>query len=483
MIEWALIPALMAGAAFIPKGKPNDKKKIQTIFENTGYGIRNKKGDPQFPKFKKKLPIIDGPETIGTRYLFTIPLGLPATKMADMEKNVGFFTDGLNRPVIVEFKRENPKIEISPKYLTISVFNKDIPNLYPYAKVPKLKDGEDSNIPWMIPLGRTLETTIWHDFSKVPHMTVAGMTRFGKTVFLKVLTTFLIEHHGEDAKFYIIDLKGGLEFGRYEKLKQVKGVACDPFEALVMLEKIHEKLMKYFALFKKNYWSNINDTPLKARRFIIVDEAAQLAPEKWMPEEMKKALSKCQWILGEITRIGGGLGFHEVFCTQYPTSDTLPRSIKQNSDGKISFRLPTGYASEVAIDEYGAEKLPSDIKGRALYKTHEIKEFQAPFLSDKEMWNRLERYVRLNETPDTNGKEETASGGNFVKFGNNEVRHKGTNTKKTQSGKESKRPKTPKRNEGIPSDSNTPREEHLLPKRKRKGVSRKQDGGEMESSN
>lgn len=413
MIEWLLFPAALGVAAIVPQTKQNDKKKIQTIFENTGYGIRTKKGDTQFPKFRKKLPIMEGDTVIGTRYLYMIPLGLPATKASEMEKSVGFFTDGLNRPVITEFRniiKGDPR-----KYLTISVFNKDIPNLYPYKEVPDM-DG------WLIPLGRTLETTIWHDFEKTPHMTVAGTTRFGKTVFLKVLMTYLIEHHKDDVEFYIIDLKGGLEFNRYKTLRQVKGVAKDPAEALIMLDGIHEQMQSDYELFSKKYWTNIANTPIKKRRFIIVDEAAQLAPEKWMPTEMQKALKQCQWFLGEITRIGGGLGYREIFCTQYPTADTLPRSIKQNSDGKITFRLPSGYASEVAIDETGAEKLPSDVRGRALYKTHELKEMQVPLLEDDEMWKRLERYQNptimegVAENVIEYPEKDDEAGGNITKF-------------------------------------------------------------------
>lgn len=464
MLEWALVPTLIAVAALTPKGKPNDKKKIQTIFENTKYGIPNKQGQLQIPKFKKKVSIMDGENEIGSRYLYTIPLGLPATKIADMEKQVGFFSDGLNRPVIVEFKRENPKFELTPKYLTISVFNRDIPSLYPYAQVPSV-DG------WLIPLGRGLEETIWHNFEHIPHMTVAGMTRFGKTVFLKVLTTYLIEHHAEDVEFYIIDLKGGLEFGRYERLKQVKGVASDPFEALIMLQEIHHELQNDFVLFRKKYWTNVSNTPIKKRRFIIVDEAAQLAPEKWMPAEMKKALEQCQWVLGEITRIGGGLGYREIFCTQYPTADTLPRSVKQNADGKMSFRLPTGYGSEVAIDERGAETLRSDIKGRALYKTHELKELQVPFLDDKDMWERLSKYERIN----TDREETQETGGDIIKFGRDEVRNKRAATKETRPKNGQKRTQNSKRNEGLSPGKDTRREKRLLPKRKGKGTGRSRE--------
>jgi S-DNA-T family DNA segregation ATPase FtsK/SpoIIIE len=207
-----------------------------------------------------------------------------------------------------------------------------------------------------------------------------------------MMMTYLIEHHPDDVEFLIIDMKGGLEFDRYRKIKQVIDVASDPVEAFECLTSIKVLLEQKMAEFKRNGWSNVVNTPIQKRTFIIVDEAAQLVPEKFMEKPMRDLLSYCQSILSEIARIGGALGFRLVFCTQYPTADTLPRQIKQNADLKISFRLPTGYASAVVIDEHGAEELPSDIPGRAIIKTHEKKIVQVPYITDDEMMKRLEVY-------------------------------------------------------------------------------------------
>jgi S-DNA-T family DNA segregation ATPase FtsK/SpoIIIE len=160
-----------------------------------------------------------------------------------------------------------------------------------------------------------------------------------------------------------------------------------------------------------------------------VDEAAQLAPDRFHSREEKMLLSLCQGILSEVARVAGALGYRLIFATQYPTADTLPRQIKQNADAKITFRLPSGYASGVAIDDYGAEELPSDIKGRALFKTHELKELQVPFISHDEMWERLEKYQQpqvLEVKPDhvvEHREEEKETGEDLVKFGKDGIRH------------------------------------------------------------
>jgi DNA segregation ATPase FtsK/SpoIIIE, S-DNA-T family len=405
MIEW-IFPLTLAAAAAFPKGKPNDKKKIKMVFENVGYGIRKDKS-LETPKYLKKDPIFDGEENIGTTYYFSLLPGLPATRMHDLERGLNIFSDYLRKPVEIEFNAK--------KGLMLHVYEEDLPDLFPYEKLPNRSDA------WAIPLGRAVHGIVWHNFDHVPHMTAAGTTRFGKTVLLRMIMTYLIEHHPDDIELYLIDLKGGLEFGRYENLRQVKRVASNPEETVRLLSDLEGIYAQDYRLFREKYYSNIVDTGIKKRRFIIVDEAAQLAPEPWMDSEVKKQLQFCQTQLSKIAYLTGALGYRLIYATQYPVASTMPRMIKQNSDAKISFRLPSGYASEVAIDDYGAEKLPSNIKGRALFKTHEIKELQVPFISHEEMWQRLEQYQEpkvMEGEPENviNGKENPKAGEDIIQF-------------------------------------------------------------------
>jgi S-DNA-T family DNA segregation ATPase FtsK/SpoIIIE len=405
MLELLAFPLAILASALIPRAAENDKKKIGKIMKNIGYGIRNKEGELKLPKFKAKQNIVDGQEVIGMTYLYSVPLGLPASKMKKIEEEIKLFTDGLKKPVEIEFK----------KFLNVHVFNKEIPTIYEYKYLPSRKG-------WVVPLGVSLRGLIWHNFDHTPHMTAAGTTRFGKTVFLRMVMTYLIEHHKSNVEFFIIDLKGGLEFSRYKSIEQVKDVACDIYEATELLQKLQSMFANDYKYFRENNYSNVVDTHIKKRRFVIVDEAAQLAPDKFHSKEERQLLNYCQGVLSEIARVAGALGYRLIYATQYPTSDTLPRQIKQNADAKISFRLPSGYASKVAIDDVGAEELPSNIKGRAIFKTHEMRELQAPFISHEEMWSRLEKYqeaqvieVKPNDVVE-HRTEETTTREDLVKF-------------------------------------------------------------------
>jgi DNA segregation ATPase FtsK/SpoIIIE, S-DNA-T family len=368
LFELLAIPVLAGSAAILAgvKNKHKEERVIDTVFRNLKVGAVEGK-EFVYPKL-----VAAEQKGYCVRYVYRVPLGLPKKALEPVEE---ILAATLDRPVEVTFK----------KWLYIDVFHSEIPKKVLYHEVPDMKG-------WVVPLGRNEKGWIFHDFDKTPHCTIAGTTRFGKTVMLKNMMTYLIEHHPEDVEFLILDMKGGLEFGRYRNLKQVIEVSSNPFEAFEALRIVQTFMEQRMREFRQNGWSNIVDTSIKKRLFVIVDEGAQLAPDKFMTKEQKDMLAACQHILGEVARIGGALGIRLIFCTQYPTSDTLPRQIKQNSDLKISFRLPAGYASMVAIDDYGAEELPSDTPGRAIIKTHEKKIVQVPYITDDEMMKRLEVY-------------------------------------------------------------------------------------------
>ncbi|PHB97171.1 cell division protein FtsK [Bacillus toyonensis] len=392
MLSLLLIPATFIGVAYFYQNKElSDKKRIKAFFEIAKVCVQHK-GELQYPVFIKQIE-----DALSKTYVYELPLGVPSQLI---QKLAEVLEEGLYKPV---------KISFHQRELLIRVFEQRIPEKWNWS-LDLLK-----NNTWKVMIGRALDQTIYHDFEKTPHMCVSGMTRFGKTVFLKNVMTSLVLQQPHYVQFFIIDLKEGLEFSPYRNLLQVKEVAENPTEALEMLIRIREKMVERVLEMKESYFNNIVDTPIKDRCFIIVDESANLCPTQGLPKKKKDMLYMCQEMLSEIARIGGALGFRLLYCTQYPTSDTLPRQIKQNSDAKIGFRLPTSVASQVAIDESGLENLPS-IAGRALFKTDRVHELQAPYLSDEVMRGLLSEYevVKQHETPETQTKIEANR--DFIEF-------------------------------------------------------------------
>src|SRR5690625_1447348 len=359
----AIIGASIAAFAIYAAAKWNtsEKEKVKQTFRNLNYKVGDR--EPRLVRTRKTDDY--------TLYKYHVPYGLVDEPKLEVLEKV------LNKPVEVSF--------CSGK-LNIKVFNKTLPNKVIYNWLP-------SNV-WTVPIGETLSGMIHHNFDKIPHMTIAGMTRQGKTVLLKLIISHLINSHPDDVEFYIIDLKGGLEFGKYESLNQVKAVASNVNESFNILNTVQNQIKSDMSQFKRNGYTNITESKITRRRFITVDEGAELVPPSHEDREGKRVYRRCQSILSEIARIGGALGYRLIFATQYPTADTLPKEIKQNADAKISFRLPTEIASRVAIDEQGAEQLSNF--GRAIYRTADKHVLQVPYVSDKEIMERLGKYVNSN---------------------------------------------------------------------------------------
>ncbi|MBG9812128.1 cell division protein FtsK [Bacillus endophyticus] len=383
MWELMAIPVLTSAAAlwFGRNTSSEEQRIVQQIFEH--YHIHVKDGkNSRYPQLVRECK-----SSKQIKLIYRTPLALEEKTLRTLQQ---ILSVTLDQEVNVSFK----------KWLIIEILKHKMPSYVSYQEAPYRKG-------WMVPLGKNRQGWHFHHFDHTPHTTISGTTRFGKTVMMKVMMTYLIEHHPQDAQFIIIDLKGGLEFDRYKNLQQVKRIASDPIEALYALKQVQEDMKERMDRFKREGWSNIVDTPLSQRLFVLIDEAAQLTPEKFMEKEEKKTLAQCQSILSEIARLGGALGVRLVYGTQYPTSNVLNGSIKQNADLKVSFRLGSDYASKVALDAYGAETLPSDIKGRALIKTHEVKEVQVPYLNHEEIWKRIGGYEVAKQTavPNKTGED------------------------------------------------------------------------------
>src|SRR5690606_20911323 len=120
---------------------------------------------------------------------------------------------------------------------------------------------------WLVPIGKK-RRVMYHNFEHYPHMLVGGTTRFGKTVFLKSLFASLILANPDRVRLYIIDLKGGLEFGEYANLPQVMDVADDLMSACKALDELYKEIKEKQVYFRKRGYKNITDTNIKERTFI-----------------------------------------------------------------------------------------------------------------------------------------------------------------------------------------------------------------------
>jgi hypothetical protein len=417
------------GASYYYKTNLNDDSdKILKIAENCGlYKKDEKLRIYRRNKIKDKITN----EVVGTEYDFKIPLGL---ELQDFLDKYGKFKDGLNNRSVRRINLKdfrNLKFDASlPKQIRAIINNRVLLNkeiemeydgmlimrIYEEGLTKELLYDDDMLarvMSWQVPVGITYKEFVTHDFEKLQMLVVAGMTRYGKTVFLKNAITTLINNQPDNVKFTLIDLKGGLAFSRFMACKQVQTVAKNGEETLDALEVIHEDLIKRQEHFLSNGWEDIGEAGWKERHFIVVDEGAEIAGF-----EEKADRDRATHLLGEIARIGAGLGYRLIFATQYPTADVFPRQVKANTSAALCFKLKNSTQSMVVLDRGGAESLPTGLPGRAIYQTDCYRIVQTPFIPNQFIDIKLKPHIvfraRKEDASVSHGKETTKTGGSYI---------------------------------------------------------------------
>ncbi len=428
-ISSTILIGSIAGISYLKKsGLSNDVDKIQKICQNCGLTIKEGSDLKTIQLHRKKK------HEWGREYIYRIPLGL---SFADFERKIDHLRDGLNNKKMIINWSDLLKINIHEnwinqiKYLISNAehMQKDVELEYDgmlhirvleKALPIKLLFNEnmlDQCNEWEVPLGATRYGFIKHDMER-GHITLAGATRKGKTVFLKLLITSLINQQSENVKLTLIDLKGGLAFARFKDARQVIEVATDIESAKEALDRVKNEMEITKQEFDKNGYEDIKEAGMRARHIIVVDEAAQISPNVITGKEDKEKARKCEEILSEIARIGAGLGYRLVYCSQYPTADVMNKQIKQNCDTVITYKLRDAVASRVVLDEAGAEKLP--LPGRAIYKTPDgVRIVQTPFITNEQIDDLIKPHVVIKARKE-NVKDEHRKGeenrGNTFKF-------------------------------------------------------------------
>lgn len=405
----------MAGYGYLKtNGMTNDAAKLQRIFKNCGLVVTEKKNDERITRevqlYRRAKLVNEEKKVIGTEYVYRIPLGL---SFNDFEKRIDNIRDGLNnKKLVIDFnalksldfnenipkqikdirekkKRIQKDVELSfDGMLHVKVFDQGMPD---YIEFQHKSKG------WKVLLGQTHYEEIVHDFEKIPHMGLGGATRYGKSNMLNLIINSLMLQKPDNVSFTLIDLKGGVEFGGYENLKQVKGYAEEPEQAEESLCEVVEEMKKIRSYLKEKGFKNVQQAGIKERHFIIIDEVGELNPDEAVTKAEKECKQRCQTYMSQIARLGAGLGYRLILATQYPTGDVIPRQCKQNQDAKLCFRVQNGTASRVVLDDVGAENLPL-IRGRAIYQMPDRKAIlQTPVIKEEQIQEIIRPYLVRKE--------------------------------------------------------------------------------------
>src|SRR5690625_3660331 len=238
MIDVILGGAIASGFIYAANNyQAREPRKIDAVLRHINYRSGNLR--PKLTERRRKDNAIE--------YVYKVPPGLVADPRIEE-----ILTETLRKPVKVSFRG----------VLIIRVYSKDVSRRVEY-------DWEASN-GWAMPIGQTLDGVLYHDFDKHPHMTVAGMTRHGKTALLKLILAHLINSQPVNSEFYLLDFKCGIEFGKYRNFSQVKAAADSVESAELTLRDVLMRLRYDMSKYAKKGYSNAFEANQERRILFII---------------------------------------------------------------------------------------------------------------------------------------------------------------------------------------------------------------------
>lgn len=255
-------------------------------------------------------------------------------------------------------------------------------------KIPIKVDWEDKYLRkenGVIVAGVSALREIEIDLNKTPHILVAGETGSGKSV---ILHTLLWQFINQASRVFMLDFKGGVEFGiDYERYGEVVTERRRALKLLEQLEKENEKRLK---LFRQMRCKNIGEYNRKAgknlcRVGVFCDEVAEMMDKKGAAKEERELMEKIEGKISTLARLSRATGINLILGMQRPDANVLTGQIKNNIPVRISGRFADKTASEIVLGNTDAVYLP-ETKGRFLCKIgNSTEEFQAYYFDDDSM--------------------------------------------------------------------------------------------------
>lgn len=209
------------------------------------------------------------------------------------------------------------------------------------------------------------------DFTKWPHLLVAGATGSGKSVGIhQIILSLLAKNSPEQLKIQLFDPKQ-TELNYYDGIKHLwQSTITDSDKALESFNELANEMERRYSIMKRHNIREWNGN----RILVVVDELADLIMQV---KDIEKPIVR-------LAQKARACGIHLVLCTQRPTVNVLTGLIKANAPSRLSYRTVTGTDSRVILDGNGAERLLG--RGDSLYRSSsgfEHQRIQSSYASDE----------------------------------------------------------------------------------------------------
>lgn len=397
-----LIPILCFGV-WVRNSKKVFSKSLKRVFDLVG--LRNAIGS--YPNFLS-LEVLSG----GTMKLLTTNGGFTLdewqSKKERLEANLKIYIDELRQVKEKGFIETTFSYDPMPAKVTIE-------NIWGYRSYRFL-------------FGRDRTKNYLGNFSESPHLLVAGETGKGKSAFLRQLVT-TIKLNQPEAIFHLVDLKGGVEFGHFDRIPGMKVISevssvAKTLRSIVGSLKVRTQALKERKLskieeffdsheFKEMTQEKKKEHVLGQRVFVVVDECAEIF--LFGLGHAASDTREIRGLMSRLARLGRACGVHLILGTQRPDKNAVDPQVKSNMTTTVAFRISDHGGSLAILGTGRATDLPHHLPGRAILKQgSEEFEIQTPFLDINESIKLLEKKFKLetkiDEDPtlkDQKGSDET----------------------------------------------------------------------------
>ena len=281
---------------------------------------------------------------------------------------------------IIEDMKPLPR---NQRYILIKLTTMNLPQSCTYEDLE-----EHIEKPYSFAIGESLAGIELCDIGSLPHLMLAGVTRSGKSNFLKQMLLGLVEH-SEHLQMYLIDLKGGVEMKEFSELSNVQ-VTKDSVGAVTSLSQIDGELKKRFRYLEKKGHKFIDPLRDKMDRIVVaVDEASDLYAKGGLNKADKELIEEAQRYTDQIAKKGGAAAINLIICTQKFVKEVIPTVIADNLTGKMCFRVTSRPASQNVLGTNDAANL-SKVAGRAIWRVgNKLMEVQTPYIPDDILQERI----------------------------------------------------------------------------------------------
>ena len=262
------------------------------------------------------------------------------------------------------------------------------------------KKFQEAEMELPLALGKTISTeTFVVDFSRMPHLLMAGATGQGKSVGINaIITSLLYKKHPSEIKFILVDPKK-VELTLFNKIERhylaklpasEEPIITDNKVVIKTLNSLCIEMEQRYDLLKNGLCRNIKEYNIKFKKrklnpndghkflpylVLVIDEFADLIMTTGKEVETP---------IARLAQLARAVGIHLLIATQRPSVNVITGLIKANFPARIAFRVTSKVDSRTILDSGGADQLIG--RGDMLYtQGNDLTRLQCGFIDTDEI--------------------------------------------------------------------------------------------------